>query len=290
SPTVNLTREYTLALRANSYGEIRRIISQNAESVHVDVCDEEPQLLSQVLQPGQEAVREALSLLKRKSLARLAGNYFECSENASKLCLLLYQSVQKVLLLYDAIHTVVDDLPPESEWGSYSLPLSKCKLALDLFLPFDTVDNPFPSPDSREFGEIQMRFSQLRQHLDGQCRRRSKKSKLMNNGFGGLCCRATETGGGWELEGAAKGAFVIVNYLKTIERVVARLHGAVENDRVLIGMGVGWGLDRYSIQEVLKQVRRNKAGLVEQLVDLEEHLFLCFAAVNKARGLLLQEL
>lgn len=93
-----------------------------------------------------------------------------------------------------------------------------------------------------------------------------------------------------QLDAAAKGAYVVHKDLDTIDRLVARLHATVENDRLTIHLGLERGKDRYNIQEMLKQVRRNRASFEQQLVDLEEHLFLCFAAINRARLLLLQEI
>lgn len=93
-----------------------------------------------------------------------------------------------------------------------------------------------------------------------------------------------------QLNAAAKGAYVLRNDLDTIDRLVARLRAAVENDRLLIRLGLERGRDKYSIQEILKQLLRNRPNFVQQLVDLEEHLFLCFAATNRARLLLLREI
>ncbi|KAK4396563.1 hypothetical protein Sango_1492900 [Sesamum angolense] len=93
-----------------------------------------------------------------------------------------------------------------------------------------------------------------------------------------------------QLDAAAKGVYVLHNDLDTIDRLVARLHTAVENDKLLIRLGLERGMDSYPIQEILKQLRRNRPSFMKQLVDLEEHLFLCLAAINRARNLLLQEI
>ncbi|KAI3471781.1 hypothetical protein Pfo_028434 [Paulownia fortunei] len=271
SPTVNLTREYTLALQTNSYGEIRRTFDQdssfdqNVDIGHVDVF-EEPQLLEQVLRPSRECVQEALSLIMPNSLTYLVATYFEHSEHTSRLCLHLYHS-----------------------------------LAFNIFLQFDCLENPFLSPDLHNFDDMRQCFSQLRQQLDHHLRKSQSRVHLIRHCSTGsafpLCpailpssMTKKEMVHLAQLDAAAKGAYVLHNDLDTIDRLVSRLHSAVENDRLLVHLGLERGMDRYPIQEILKQLRRHRPSFVQQLVDLEEHLFLCFAAINRARSLLLQEI
>lgn len=93
-----------------------------------------------------------------------------------------------------------------------------------------------------------------------------------------------------QLDAAAKGAYVLNNDLDTIDRLVARLHAVVESDKVLVRIGLERGRDRYPIQEVVKQLRKNHPNFSNQLRDLEEHVCLCFVTVNRARSLLLEEI
>ncbi|KAG8374064.1 hypothetical protein BUALT_Bualt11G0092000 [Buddleja alternifolia] len=334
SPTVNLTREYTLAVQTSSYGEIRRTFDQDSsfdQNVEIEHAEffEEPHLLEQVLQPSRECVQEALSLITpNNSLIDLVSTYFEHSERTSRLCFLLYQSVRRARLLYTPIHNLLDDLPRDSDSDSYSLSDSQCHLAYNAFLEFDRLENPFLSPDSQNFNNIRQCFSQLRQNLD----RRLKKSKsrvhlIRRCSTGSALCLVAATVGVVitavtiathalvalvaspiclamlpsdmtkketvrlaQLNAAAKGAYVLHNDLDTIDRLVAHLHSVVENDKLLIHLGLERGVDRYPIQEILKQLRRNRLSFEQRLVDLEEHLFLCFAAINRARSLLIQEI
>uniref|UniRef100_A0A1D1Y9D9 UPF0496 protein At3g19330 n=1 Tax=Anthurium amnicola TaxID=1678845 RepID=A0A1D1Y9D9_9ARAE len=94
-----------------------------------------------------------------------------------------------------------------------------------------------------------------------------------------------------QLEAASKGTFVLNNQLDTIERLVARLHATVESDKVLVRLVLSRGRpDRYPIEEVVRQLRRNHQGFLDQLRALEEHVCLCFAAINRARSLLLHQI
>ncbi|KAF5945066.1 hypothetical protein HYC85_015294 [Camellia sinensis] len=48
--------------------------------------------------------------------------------------------------------------------------------------------------------------------------------------------------------------------------------------------------DRHPIHVVAKQLQKNHRNFLSQLKDLEEHICLCFAAINRARSLLLDEI
>ncbi|KAK4419426.1 hypothetical protein Salat_2355500 [Sesamum alatum] len=333
SPTVNLSREYTLAVQTNSYGEIRRTFDQdsscdqNVAIGHVDFF-EEPQLLDQVLRPSRECVQEALSLIRTNSLTYLVSTYFEHSERTAHLCLLLYQGFHNARLLYTPIHNLLDDLPLDFDSDCYSLSHSQCKLAFNVFLQFDRVENPFQLPDTHNFDDMRQCFSELRQQLDEHLRKSRSRVHLIHHCSTGcaLCLIAAAVGVAIsavaiashalvalvagpicpailpsnmtkketvhlaQLDAAAKGAYVLHNDLDTIDRLVARLHAAVENDKLLVRLGLERDMDSYPLQEILKQLRRNRPSFVKQLVDLEEHLFLCLAAINRARTLLLQEI
>ena len=94
-----------------------------------------------------------------------------------------------------------------------------------------------------------------------------------------------------QLEAASRGVYVINNDLDTIDRLVARLHATVESDRVLVRLGLESGKrQQHPIQEVLHHLRKNHPSFLNQLEDLEEHVCLYFAAVNRARFLLFRQI
>ncbi|XP_057778000.1 UPF0496 protein At3g19330-like [Salvia miltiorrhiza] len=332
SPTVNLTREYYLAVQTSSYSEIRRKFYHDSGSLdqnvgRMDVFDE-PQLLEHILRPSHECLQEALSRIKPNSLTHLAATYFDHSEHSSRLYLLLYQRICNARLLYTPMHNLLDDLPVEIHSDYYSLSPSQCDLAFNVFLQFDCVENPFLSPDSHSFHNTRQRLTQLREQLDHHLKKSQSRLHLIRHCSRGpaFCLIAAAVGVVMsavaiathalvalvacpicpailpssmskkeqihlaQLDAAAKGAYVLRNDLDTIDRLVSRLRAAVENDRLLIHLGLERGRDKYGIQEILKQLQRNRPSFVQQLVDLEEHLFLCFAAINRARLLLLQEI
>uniref|UniRef100_A0A8R7TT29 Uncharacterized protein n=1 Tax=Triticum urartu TaxID=4572 RepID=A0A8R7TT29_TRIUA len=84
------------------------------------------------------------------------------------------------------------------------------------------------------------------------------------------------------LDTAARGAYVLNNDVDTIERL--GLHATVKGDKILVRLGLERGRGQHhSIEEVVRQLRKNHPSLLCQLADLEEHICLYFAAVNHAR-------
>ncbi|KAL2508795.1 hypothetical protein Fot_32442 [Forsythia ovata] len=288
----------------------------------------ESQLLEKVLRPSRECVQEALSHIRPNTLTKLVDTYFKHSEHTSRLCLHLYQGVYRARHLYTPLHNLLDDLPLGFDLDSYSLSDSQCNWAFNVFLQFDNHDNPFLSSDSHNFDDMRQCFSQLRQQLDHRLKKSHSRVHLLRRTSTGcaLCLIAAAVGVAIsavviathalitlvaipicpaffpssmskkerahlaQLNAAAKGAYVLHNDLDTIDRLVARLYTAIENDKLLIRLGLARGQDRHAIQEVLKQLTRNRSNFEQQLTDLEEHLFLCFAAINRARSLLLKEI
>lgn len=93
------------------------------------------------------------------------------------------------------------------------------------------------------------------------------------------------------LDAAARGAYVLNNDVDTIERLVGRLHATIESDKILVRMGLERGRGQHhTIEEVVRQLRKNHPSLLRQLTDLEEHICLYFAAANRARLFLVDHL
>lgn len=93
-----------------------------------------------------------------------------------------------------------------------------------------------------------------------------------------------------QLEAARRGMYVINKYVDTLQRLVDRLYSAIEGDKRLVRLGLEREGDKHSIEEVVKRLRKNKLNFEHQLMDLKEHVCLCFKIVNWARSLLLQEI
>lgn len=94
-----------------------------------------------------------------------------------------------------------------------------------------------------------------------------------------------------QLDAAAKGTYTLIRDLDTVSRLVARLNNEVEHVDVLMKLWVERGGDRLQAsEEVACQLRRNDESFIEQLDELEEHLYLCFMTINRARNLVAKEI
>ncbi|XP_048127984.1 UPF0496 protein At3g19330-like isoform X5 [Rhodamnia argentea] len=293
SPTVNLTREYTLALQTNSYNEIRSAIyvlecSQGEQELRFQEQDfgesTQEQVLLRVLQPNRECVGEALRHAKDNALTRLVSSYFDHSENTSNLCLLLYQSLHRARDMYSPLVELLGVLPLDAD----SFTRLQCDRVYEVFVQFHRYDNPFPSRDSQNFSEMRSCFSQLKQQLDHRLTKSKSRVKYVRRAIAGFSKK--ELAHAAQLDAAAKGTYVLNNDLDTIDRLVDRLYAAVEDDKLLIRIGLERGTDKNPILEVVKQLRKNHTKVFDELKDLEDHICLCFNMVNKARRLLLEEI
>ncbi|KAL5581478.1 hypothetical protein UlMin_013920 [Ulmus minor] len=278
--------------------------------------------LDSVLNPNRQRVEEALSRAKRDNLTRLVSSYFDHSENTTLLCLLLDRCVFRIRSLYNPLHELLEVLPVDS----HSLDQSQCNWASEVFLKFDSFGNPFSDSDSQNFDDIRFCFSQLKQQLDRRLRKSKSIINLLCRASAGFAVgsiasnfhvagRAVSVtlraiarcvaGPGCttfppsrnsqkkiarkaQLDAASTGTFVLNNHLATIDCLVARLRTAVEDDKRLIRMGLEGGGERYTIQEVVKQLRKKHLNVQPKLKALEEHLCLCSNSVNRARARLLE--
>lgn len=324
SPTVNLSREYALAVHTNSYSEIWSKIHVVEQWDSSEPNHEQQLLLAEILQPDRAFVEETLSHVRPTPFTALVSSYFEHSEKACHLLLLLHHCIHHAHSLYAPVHDLVDDLPADLD----SMTQFQSNHAFDVFLKFDKSGNPFPCPDSHNFHEIRLCFSQLKEQVDLRLKKSRGRVRIARRATTGsaLCLIGTvvvvaasavaiavhafialaavsippaflpstlqrrEIVHMAQLDATAKSAYVLHNDLDTIDRLVARLHTAIDGDKLLIRLGLNRGREKYPIYEVVKQLGKNRVNVLDQLKDLEEHICLCFAAINRARSLLVQEI
>ncbi|KAI3972709.1 hypothetical protein MKX01_019367 [Papaver californicum] len=267
SLTVNLSTEYKDSVTTESFKEIWSTIHQHqhphqSENENSDeeereekslfVTNSTTELVAQVLQPNRDSVNEAILRARPSNLRNLVSSYFDESERTSRLVFELHHNVDQARSLYSPLLSLLEILPLDS---LMSQPQSRNQLRLRRSLSFSVLSflNNSRFCLSPNFAEKQLH------HIA-------------------------------QIDAASKGTYVLNNDLDTIDRLVTRLYGVVESDKLLIRLGLERGKDRYLIQEVVKQLHKNHSNFSNQLKDLEEHLCLCFATVNRARGLLLQEI
>ncbi|XP_054792000.1 UPF0496 protein At3g19330-like isoform X2 [Prosopis cineraria] len=312
SPALNVvSREFNRTIQGDSYQEIRSIIQievfdpsgRDLSQDHPELVDgpAEPEgdsqrkILEKVLQPDRYCVQEALAQPKPNSLTRLVSSYFDHSETASELCLLLHRSLN-------------------------------CARSI-----FDAQNNPFPSHDSHDFSNMRSSFSDLDRQLHRSLRKSRSKLRLLRGATNGsaLCfvagavgvvvsavvvtthalvaiaaaapvCPAyisppknpkkKELSRLAQLEAASKGTYTLNKDLDTIDRLVARLHGAVEADKRSVRLGLEMGKNRYAMQEVIKHLRRDSKNFLLLMEELETRIYICLNFVNKTRWNLFREI
>nr|GMD46275.1 UPF0496 protein At3g19330-like [Ipomoea batatas] len=305
TPSVDLTREYNLAIQTSSCCEIWSKIHYEVPSDQDEVVvnfDDEPLQVEEVLKPSRECVEEAFSRVRPDNLSQLVINYFNHSEHTTQSCLSLIQCIHRARQIYSPLHKLID-----------------------AFAQFDKLDNPFPGPDSYSFVDMHGCFSQLKQQLDIRLQKSRSKVQLLRRGTKGAAICLTITTFGVvvsaiviathalvalvaaplcpllftskmtkeervhlvQLDDATRGIFVLHSHLETIDCLVTRLHNSVEDYKRLVRFGLERVQDNYPIREVIFQLQKKHNNFLDQLTGLEEHLCLCFAAINRARSLLL---
>ncbi|XP_004493091.1 UPF0496 protein At3g19330-like [Cicer arietinum] len=332
STSPNVSREYDLAVQAPSYNEILTIIQPPLQLHNIQIQQQQDEhdedddshhrdILTQVLQPDSNSVRETLANAKPESaLTRLVSSYFDHSETTSHLCLLLFNTVRIARQMYKPISDFISVLPDDSS----SLSQPQCNTAYDLFVQFNRHENPFVFP---HFHTLRNSFSDLKHKINidrRKCRHRIRLFRRATIGCA-LCALATvsiavvttvivathasigfaamvpfcfrfpkkkkrkELARLKQLDAAENGTFV-VNDINTIDSLVDRLQTAVEGDKAYVKFALERGRDRHPIQEVIKQLRKTQPIFEQLLRDLEQHIYLCFYTVNKARYALLKEI
>lgn len=94
-----------------------------------------------------------------------------------------------------------------------------------------------------------------------------------------------------QLDTAAKGTYILIRDLDTVSRLVARLNNELERVDGLVQLWLQRRDDRLQAsEEVSSQLKKNNQSFMEQLDELEEHLYLCFMTINRARNLVVNEI
>lgn len=92
-----------------------------------------------------------------------------------------------------------------------------------------------------------------------------------------------------QLDVAAKGVYILINDFDTMSRMVQSLDDEVEHCKTIANMCVRIGKPEI-LKEVVREFQINQSRFLEQLNELEEHIYLCFLNINRSRRLVLQEI
>jgi len=94
-----------------------------------------------------------------------------------------------------------------------------------------------------------------------------------------------------QLDAAAKGVFILINDLDTMSRMVKRLNDEVEHRKMVAEVFVkNVGSKCEILKQVMSEFSDQESSFLDQLEELEEHVYLCFLTVNKSRRLVMQQI
>ncbi|KAM1423524.1 hypothetical protein TB2_015759 [Malus domestica] len=129
----------------------------------------------------------------------------------------------------------------------------------------------------------------------------------------GLCARKMDSAAEWlktrfpeshgqQLDVAAKGVYILINDFDTMSRMVRRLYDEVEHRKAVARMCVssvrniistnngGSSSNCDIFKKVVREFHASEDSFVEQLEELEEHIYLCLLTINRSRRLVIQEI
>lgn len=323
--TINLSQEYRLAIHTESYQEIWSKIHVDGDGRR----EENRITLAGVLRPEEAEVERALGDAPDTELTRLAADYFRSTHHASLLCLSLRRALRRARALYGPITDLLALIPhsPQLAVAHCDCAFDAFLLFDQMPNPFPAPAAGFQGMHQSFAGlkeHLDLRLLSVRRRRRWlRCAKRGSGICLIACATGaaiaGLvlathaitallatapacaassssCCPLAASMKRLQkhmdrLDATARGTYVLNNDVATIERLVGRLHATVESDKMLVRLGLERGRGQHhTIEEVVRQLRKNHPSLLRQLADLEEHICLYFAAVNRARLLLVRHL
>lgn len=285
--------------------------------------------LADVLRPEEAEVERALGDAPDTELTRLAADYFRSTHHASLLCLSLRRALRRARALYGPITDLLALIPhsPQLAVAHCDCAFDAFLLFDQMPNPFPAPAAGFQGMHRSFAGlknHLDLRLLSVRRRRRWlHCAKRGSGICLIACATGaaiaGLvlathaitallatapacvassssCCPLVASMKRLQkhmdrLDATARGTYVLNNDVDTIERLVGRLHATVESDKMLVHLGLERGRGQHhTIEEVVRQLRKNHPSLLRQLSDLEEHICLYFAAVNRARLLLVRHL
>ncbi|CAN6241884.1 unnamed protein product [Urochloa humidicola] len=300
-------------------------VEEDEEEVEEGQYAEDRITLAGVLRPEEEVVERALVDAPDTELTRLAADYFRSTHHASLLCLSLRRALRRARALYGPITDLLALIPhaPQLAVPHRDCAFDAFLLFDQMPNPFPAPATGFQGMHRSFAGlknHLDLRLLSVRRRRRWlRCAKRGSGICLIACATGaaiaGLvlavhaitallatapvcaasgssCCPLAASMKRLQkhmdrLDATARGTYVLNNDVDTIERLVGRLHATVESDKMLIRLGLERGRGQHhTIEGVVRQLRKNHPSLLRQLADLEEHICLYFAAVNRARLLL----
>ncbi|XP_071925674.1 UPF0496 protein At1g20180-like [Coffea arabica] len=92
-----------------------------------------------------------------------------------------------------------------------------------------------------------------------------------------------------QLDTAAKGIYLIINDFDTMSRLMTLLHDEVEHSKFLANLCLSRRSNEL-LKEVIREFQINETGVLDELEELEENVYLCILNINRSRRLLVEQM
>ncbi|KAM0938903.1 hypothetical protein DsansV1_C22g0173021 [Dioscorea sansibarensis] len=306
----NLREEYAKAFRTESYLDFWSRVLNISSSSSAARLPSYRLFVDTLLDPDQSTatliISHAHKLHHHDHHHLLLSDFFSETSNASILCSLLLKDIESIRIKYNYLKTTINTSTPTVD-NSH-------------FFEFSKTLSPRP-----HFISVQEAVSNLLNKLEKSRKKAATKLKLISRikralGLIFIAVMASASVIGvfialhallalialpsfspassrWlrralaQLDAATKGAYILNRDLDTVSRLVDRVQDEVENVLALLRLCLEMAGDRRRrvTAEVVRQLKKSDVSFKQKLDELEEHLYLCFMTINKARNLVIKE-
>jgi hypothetical protein len=311
---VDVPEEYANAFRTESYIEFwtRVVAYSNGEcrsrlSRETTTSTRLPSyrlFAEHLLDPDQPTVTQILTQTKlQPEINSLLSDYFSHTANASLLCSQLLKDIDGVRIKYKSLKTI--QLVATIKEGSNQISSSMIATNLIELSLCQCSDLQKQLELSRDNLRAKLQMVTILKHCS-TCAivvvTTSLVVLVVSHGFAllmampgltlmNLHSKRKLTNTTAQLDAAAKGTYILNKDLETTSRLVARLNDEMEHIRKMVKFWLERKDDKIQADgEVLRLLNKNQCNFSDQLDELEEHLYLCFMTINRARDLVLNQI
>jgi hypothetical protein len=311
---VDLREEYANAFRTESYIEFwtRVVAYSNGEcrsrlSRETTTSTRLPSyrlFAEHLLDPDQPTVTQILTQTKlQPEINSLLSDYFSHTANASLLCSQLLKDIDGVRIKYKSLKTI--QLVATIKEGSNQISSSMIATNLIELSLCQCSELQKQLELSRDNLRAKLQMITILKHCS-TCAivvvTTSLVVLVVSHGFAllmampgltlmNLHSKRKLTNTTAQLDAAAKGTYILNKDLETTSRLVARLNDEMEHIRKMVKFWLERKEDKIQADgEVLRLLNKNQCNFSDQLDELEEHLYLCFMTINRARDLVLNQI
>ncbi|XP_057974825.1 UPF0496 protein At1g20180 isoform X2 [Malania oleifera] len=255
-----------------------------------------------VLEPRQETL---IDLFKGSNLQDcILVDYFEASLKACNICELLLQSIHQTRENYRTITKIIKQSKRVLQ-NSTNYTNDQCASIFRDLASYTLLENSLTAISPSQFRDVRDSYKVLFNRLTSRSKKIKRQTKLIHSIVGILAAPGLvgftrvlpkkgtkmehQVGSLRSLDVAAKGVYILINDFDTMSRLVQRLHDQVEHSKAIAGICVRNGKSEV-LREVMKEFDVQESCFLDQLEELEEHIYLCFVNINRSRRLVLQEI